>query len=148
MSYPPDEPVSERRSRWTPPLVEQLLKEVVSAVIGLTLVAFTVYFAVRAADLAGKGAVQKDTKDVLQVMVGLAGVVLGYYFGRIPADARAAQAQELMAKETARATMVWAKGNELAEHVDRAFVSGEPTEPDKERMRELWGQLRTLTQSG
>ena len=35
-----------------------------------------------------------DAKDVLLLLLGLAEVVVGCYFGRVPAHARASQAQE------------------------------------------------------
>ena len=128
--------------------IDQTLKEAVSAVLALAIVGFTVYFALRTVDLAGDSPKAADTKDVLQVMVGLAGVVLGYYFGRVPADARAAQAQDQMAVAAERATRVSAKGEELASHVDRAFAgAGTASEADMERMRQLRAELRTLTQS-
>ena len=36
----------------------------------------------------------EDAKDILLLLIGLAGVVIDYYFGRVPADARTTQAQK------------------------------------------------------
>jgi hypothetical protein len=131
--------------RWL--LIDQILKEAVTAILGVALVAATITLAVWTAFLAGDTRMQ-DMKDVLQVMVGLAGVVLGYYFGRIPADARAAQAQDRMETTARRAGEVSAKGDELADCVDDMVgVLGQATEADMERMRQLRAELRALTQA-
>jgi hypothetical protein len=71
----------------------QLLKELVSAALALAIVGTTLYFAGAAFGLAGDTTRMHDAKDLLAGMTGLTGVVLGYYFGRVPSEARASQAQ-------------------------------------------------------
>jgi hypothetical protein len=70
------------------------LKEVVTAVLGLAIVGFTLYMAAAAFSFVGNSQSMSDARVLLTLMLGLSGVVLGYYFGRVPADMRAAQAQE------------------------------------------------------
>ena len=81
----PGDLAMEQRTQW--------LKEQVAAGLGILLVAGTVLIAFitilfrNASDIQG-------AKDILLLLSSLSGVVLGYYFGRIPSDARAAQAQQ------------------------------------------------------
>jgi hypothetical protein len=72
----------------------QWLKEVVTAVLGIGIVAYTLYWTGRAFAMAGDPTRMGDAKDLLTFLSGFAGVVVGYYFGRVPADARTAQAQQ------------------------------------------------------
>jgi hypothetical protein len=72
--------------------------------------------------LLGDSAKMTEGKELLSILTGLFGVVLGYYFGRVPADARAAQAQEQAAKATqqgeqanAHSDMVSERAEELAD---------------------------------
>jgi hypothetical protein len=76
----------------------QWLKEVVTAVLGIGIVAYTLYWTGRAFAMAGDPTRMGDAKDLLTFLSGFAGVVVGYYFGRVPADARTAQAQQQMAQ--------------------------------------------------
>jgi hypothetical protein len=62
-----------------------------------------------------------DAKDVLMLMLGLAGVVVGYYFGRVPADARAAQAQEQANVATAQTEQVNAQAQAMANQVEQVM---------------------------
>jgi hypothetical protein len=43
----------------------------------------------------------EDAKELLATMTGLSGVVIGYYFGRVPGESRASQAQQQMATAVA-----------------------------------------------
>src|SRR5262245_23075893 len=112
----------KNRSPWTPEQKLQALKEAVTAAIGLLLVLFTLFVAYRAFGFAGT-AEMADAKDILQVTIGLAGVVLGYYFGRAPADARSTQALEQANAATAHAERVNNKGQELADHIDKMLIA-------------------------
>ena len=72
----------------------QWFKEVVTAVLGAAIVLYTLYMTSRAFGMVGDATRMADAKDLLTFLSGFAGVVVGYYFGRVPADARAAQAQQ------------------------------------------------------
>jgi hypothetical protein len=78
---------------WTPELTMQAAKELVTATLGLAVILFTLIMTGRSFGMAGKADQMKDAMGMLSLLYGLAGVVIGYYFGRMPADARAAQAQ-------------------------------------------------------
>ena len=64
----------------------QLMKEVVTALLGVIIVGFTLVMGWKAFSYVGEQQKMSDAKDVLLLMLGLAGVVIGYYFGRVPAD--------------------------------------------------------------
>lgn len=71
-------------------------KEAVSALLSVAIVGFMLYFMFRmfeAPDGVGSTLWQHQSA-ILQVAVGLAGTVTGYYFGRIPAERAAATAQQ------------------------------------------------------
>jgi phytoene/squalene synthetase len=76
----------------------QWFKEVVTAVLGIGIVAYTLYWTGRAFAMAGDPTRMGDAKDLLTFLSGFAGLVVGYYFGRVPADARTTQAQQQMAQ--------------------------------------------------
>jgi hypothetical protein len=76
-------------------------KEAVTALLGLLVIASTLLAADRTLGMAGDEDRMRDGMAVVTLLVGLAGVVIGYYFGRIPSDARAAQAQERMTEAVA-----------------------------------------------
>jgi hypothetical protein len=80
-------------NRWTPELIIQRLKESVTALLGLIIIVFTLVLLKQVSDHVGTSDDFSRAKEVLLIVNGLAGVVLGYYFGRVPADARATQAQ-------------------------------------------------------
>ncbi len=80
--------IVEKKSRTTAEEL-QVFKEKVTAIIGIVIVAFTLFFVL----LAFFGKYAANAKDILLFMEGLVGVVLGYYFGRVPAEARAQQAE-------------------------------------------------------
>lgn len=81
----------------------QLLKEYVAATLGIVLVVGTVILAFMAFLGNSTDANFQHLKDVLLILNGLSGVVLGYYFGRIPSDARASQAQKQVVETQAQA---------------------------------------------
>lgn len=78
---------------WTPELWMQAAKELVTATLGVAVILFTLIMTRRSFGMAGNANQMKDAMGILSLLYGLAGVVIGYYFGRMPADARAAQAQ-------------------------------------------------------
>ncbi len=72
------------------------LKEVVAAALSAVIVGFTMYFMWKmfeAPDDIGENIWQHQSA-ILQVAVGFAGTITGYYFGRIPAERAAATAQQ------------------------------------------------------
>jgi hypothetical protein len=94
-----------------------IYKEVVTSLLGLAIVGFALYVAAVTLGFAGDTKIG-DSKEVLQLVLGLAGVVLGYYFGRVPADARAAQSQERADAATAHSQDVAAEADDLAKTVE------------------------------
>src|SRR5260370_25179286 len=68
------------------------MEEIVCAAMGLLLIAYTVYMVNNVLGMVGNTPKLNDAKDLLLLLLSLTGVVLGYYFGRVPADARASQA--------------------------------------------------------
>jgi hypothetical protein len=122
-STPPSTKQSgKRRTRWTPEQVIQVFKEVVTALLGLMLVGYTLILANNTYAFVGDNQRMSDAKDVLLIMQGLAGVVIGYYFGRVPADARATQAQQQADTATAQAEQVNAQARQAADTVERIMA--------------------------
>jgi hypothetical protein len=68
-------------------------KEVVTGCLGVTIVLVTLLVALIAIVFAGNADARSAAKDVLLVLTGLVGVVLGYYFGRMPGEVRADKAE-------------------------------------------------------
>src|SRR5688572_24032410 len=114
----PSEQANGSPRRWTVEQYIQLFKEVVTAILGLALVIYTLFLAHSTFRYAGDEAKMSDAKDILLLVLGLSGVVIGYYFGRVPADAHATQAQEQANAATAQAEQVSAQAQAAAEQVD------------------------------
>ncbi|GAC1385944.1 MAG: hypothetical protein NVSMB33_15280 [Ktedonobacteraceae bacterium] len=115
------------QKQWTPELVIQFFKEIVTALMGLALIAYTLYMLNSVLGLVGDANKLSSAKDLLLLLLGLTGVVLGYYFGRVPADARAAQAQQQAASATGKTAQVGAQANQLSQqldNLDRAVTRG------------------------
>jgi predicted MFS family arabinose efflux permease len=95
---------SARRSDWTPELRMQRSKERITAVLAFLLVASTMVLTYLTFSMAGQDGKMKDAMGVLSLLFGLAGVVVGYYFGRVPGDARAVESHQTtqMAMNTMR----------------------------------------------
>ncbi len=126
------------KNAWTPEQYIQGFKEVVTAFLGVMIVLCTLILAGLTFTYAGDPAKIANAKDILQVLLGVAGVVIGYYFGRVPADARAAQAQEQANAATAQSENVHAQSQVVVSQVeqimdkitpavdtDRSIVSGQ-----------------------
>lgn len=105
---------SHRRS-WSPEMIMQLVKEAVTAILAIMLLWSTLNMAEKSLIYVGDTQKMSDAKDVLLLLMGLAGVVLGYYFGRIPADARAAQAQQDATEANIKAEAVTTKAEQMGE---------------------------------
>ncbi len=92
---PPTQPPATDPAMWNRQLA--VGKEIVTGCLGILIVATMLFLAAMAvlAVLAGVG--DKETwsaaKDFLLILSGLVGVVLGYYFGRVPGELRADQAE-------------------------------------------------------
>jgi hypothetical protein len=69
-------------------------KEIVTGVLAVLIVIVTLVVAVIATLYPGDDAARAAAKDGLLFLNGLVGVVLGYYFGRAPGDARADRAED------------------------------------------------------
>jgi hypothetical protein len=135
--------------RWTAQTWLQLLKEIVTAVIGLLLVGSTVAMAFATFNLAGSGDKVADAKNILIMMMGLAGVATGYYFGRVPADARANQSETQARAATAHASRVMAKSAQIvdqAEAISSRSVTraGALDDDDTRSLRSLRRELEEL----
>ncbi len=68
-------------------------RELMTNVLGALIVLVTLVIAIVTIFSVGNASTFAAAKDVLLFMNGLVGVVLGYYFGRVPGDARADKAE-------------------------------------------------------
>jgi hypothetical protein len=109
------------KTPWTPELRIQSFKEYVTAIFGILILASTLYLAVLTFGYVGEPTKITDAKDILQALLGVAGVVLGYYFGRVPADARATQAQEQANTATAQTEQISAQTQAMADKVEQVM---------------------------
>jgi hypothetical protein len=100
-------------------MILQAFKELITAIIGIIIVVITIKLAWETFNLDGTGDKVKNAKDILLLMLGLAGVVLGYYFGRMPADARASQAQVQANDANAKAEYISAQARVIADKVEK-----------------------------
>jgi len=83
-----DEPPSHRmldRIAWS--------KELIAGIMGVLIVLVTLVVAISTIFTVSNAETHAALKDVLLFMNGLVGVVLGYYFGRVPGDTRADRAE-------------------------------------------------------
>ena len=110
-----------------PSSISRRSRRFATAAIGIIVIGFTAYLALRSVDVAGDGAKSADVQNVLTLMLGLAGVVLGYYFGRIPAEAQATQARKEASTAAAGAEEVGIRAEALADETARALSSEELT---------------------
>lgn len=107
-------------NKWTQEQVIQLVKEGVTAILGILILVFTLVLVFKTFELIGNPDKTQLAagKDILQILLGLAGVVLGYYFGKVPADAQAARARDEANAANDRSRAVTARAGELAEELD------------------------------
>ena len=92
-----------------------------------------------------------SAKDLLLLFLSLTGVVLGYYFGRVPADARATQAQQQATNATAQTAQVGARAEQINQQLGtttekvratRGSTMDDATATELEHIRQ---QLRDLS---
>jgi hypothetical protein len=151
------EQAEQNSSRWTPELILQAVKEWVTAALGLVIVIFTLAMAYKVFTYVGENDKISDAKDVLMLVLGLAGVVIGYYFGRVPADARAAQSQGQAEAAHARVQKLGAAAQATSDQVDQimsGIVEPSPTgrgagdggagEQVVDRLKQVRDRLRQL----
>lgn len=98
------------------------IREIVTAILGIAIVAFTLALTGLAFSMAGDGPRMRDAITVLTLLFGLAGVVVGYYFGRMPAEARAVEAQK-RADTASDAMDTASKAMDAANQDKRAIIS-------------------------
>jgi hypothetical protein len=115
--------------RWSAEQVIQVVKESVTAILGLFIVVYTLAIGWRVFSYVGDQQKISDAKDILMLMLGLAGVVVGYYFGRVPADARSAQAQQQASDASAHAEQVSAEARVMADRIDQVIENAAPAGP-------------------
>ena len=95
-----------------------------------------------------------DAKDLLTIMLGVAGVVLGYYFGRVPSDARVAQATNRADAAVIQREQMKTDAKNLAGEMDgvmtestqNAIRNGQPP-PDHAQMRTVRDKLLDMAVS-
>jgi len=68
-------------------------KEAITGCMGILIILATLVVALVAIFVANQTDTWTRAKDVLVILNGLVGVVLGYYFGRMPGEARADKAE-------------------------------------------------------
>jgi len=117
-----DEKEAEKvKTTWTPEQKIQGFKELVTAILGVLVLVCTLFLAGWTFCYVGEQPKMTNAKDVLQILLGVAGVVIGYYFGRVPADARAVQAQEQANAATAQTEQVSAQSQAVADKVEQVM---------------------------
>ena len=116
----------KNKTSWTAEQKIQGFKELVTAILGVLILVCTLILAGLTFSYVGEPAKITNAKDILQVLLGVAGVVVGYYFGRVPADARAVQAQDQANVATARTEQVNAKAQEIANQVEQLMDKTAP----------------------
>ena len=139
---------------WAPELKMQCFKEVFTALLALVIIGVTALIAWRSFNMAGDTKKMSDAKDLLTIMLGVAGVVVGYYFGRMPSDARAAQAASRADEAVNEREQMKAKARGLADDMDDAMAesarsatdNGQPS-ADQSHMRIVRDKLRDLAGS-
>jgi cytochrome c biogenesis protein CcdA len=109
------------KTTWTPEQKIQGFKELVTAILGFLIMFCTLILAALTFSYVNEPTKITNAKDILQILLGLAGVVIGYYFGRVPADARAAQAQEQANTATAQTEQVNAQVQVMANNVEHVM---------------------------
>jgi hypothetical protein len=146
---------SKKHENWSPEQIIQFFKEVVTSVMGLVVIGFTLYLVNSASSYVGDATKLSEAKDLLLLLFSLTGVIIGYYFGRIPADAHAAQAQKEANDATAQSRQVSSRAAEIARSIDTIIVDtnrtrGGDLDPntveDLQRLREELSDLVGQTQ--
>jgi hypothetical protein len=115
----------------------QAIKEWITHGLALAIVGSTIFCALWSFNFLGNADQMEDAKALLAVMSGLAGVVVGYYFGRVPADAHASRAQDQMQHMDRHMGRV----DRQLEHLEEKAQSGTPVDMDDlRRTRQMINQ--------
>jgi hypothetical protein len=145
------------KSSWTPEQIIQGFKELVTALLGILILAFTIYLAFRTFSHIADTAKMNNAKDILQIMLGIAGIVVGYYFGRVPADAHAATAQSQANAANAQTEQIGAQVQMIEDKVEAIIqkvapsqgVKGSPGAPGApsvaDDLQKIHDELRAIT---
>lgn len=99
-------------------------KEVLTGILGLAIVLVTLIIVVVAVNSVSNQNTYNAAKDILLFMNGLVGVVLGYYFGRMPADARADKAEREASTANSSRAQVLATVRTVLEESSRSSDRG------------------------
>lgn len=122
----PSQPVIDRLAIWDKQIATW--KEILTGVLGILIVLATLITVIFTIASVNNQTAFSAAKDVLLFMNGLVGVVLGYYFGRVPADVRADKAEsETRTANRSREQVlstVRAVLNEAGQSSDRSFNQG------------------------
>ena len=131
-------------SDWTPEQKMQVFREGVAALLAVLLLGSTMWLTYRTFGMAGREDQMKDAMGVLTLLFGIAGVVVGYYFGRVPGDARAAQAHDTtqaamrtmqdMSESSSTSRQMAEKTQQIQADLDNAMKTANMT-TEKLRMR-------------
>ena len=116
----------KKKCSWTPEQIIQGFKELVTAAMGILILAYTIYLVVETFNIIDKTEKLTNAKDILQIMLGIAGVVVGYYFGRVPADAHAATAQSQANAANAQTEQIGAQVQMIEDKVEAVMQKVAP----------------------
>ena len=100
------------------------VKELITGFLGIAIVIFTLAMTGLSFSMAGEEAQMQDAMRVLTLLFGLSGVVVGYYFGRVPAEKRADTAHVAMDQAIQEKTRIIKQAdkvhNDMQRGMDRA----------------------------
>jgi hypothetical protein len=128
------------------------LREWTTTVLALAIVAVTLWVALKAGGLVGDSTKIAGMKELLGLLLGPAGVVLGYYFGRVPAEAHAAvatqQAQTANAESDRVRTVAKQAADDLealeAQRVQALSRGGSVADPSLTEIGNIRRRLRAI----
>jgi hypothetical protein len=135
---------SPRKRQWTPELQMQLLKEIVTALLAFLIVIYTLVIVWHSFTYVGDTTKAGDAKDLLTIMSGLAGVVVGYYFGRVSADARASQASAKADGALSQNAHLKAKAQSISTGLNHVIDNSAPAMTGDPKAAASLDQLRSL----
>jgi hypothetical protein len=111
----------------------QWLRELTTTALAILIVGFTLWIAAKAVGLVGDDTKTPAIKDLLTSLLGPAGVVIGYYFGRAPAEAHAADATRRADSATADRDEVRAKAQQVATDLENAERASRTTDAARDQ---------------
>jgi uncharacterized protein HemX len=138
-------PKTSPGKQWPPELKMQLIKEIVTAALAFLIVIFTLIVVWRSFTFVGNTQKVGDAKDLLTIMLGLAGVVVGYYFGRVSADAQASQANAKAGQAARENANLKTKAQGISANLDGIIDDSAPAmASDSDAAAAHMAQLRSL----